>query len=100
MFAVLYEFRVKENQHTAFVDGWRGLTELIYKHEGSLGSRLHHVEQDLYLAYARWPDRDTWENSGNRLPPEADQFAKAMRDACYEIKTKHTMLIESDYLKE
>ena len=29
MFAVLYEFRVKENQHTAFVDGWRGLTELV-----------------------------------------------------------------------
>ncbi len=41
MFAVIYQFNVKENRESEFIGAWKQLTQLIYDYEGSLGSRLH-----------------------------------------------------------
>ncbi len=99
MFAVLYSFKVKIGKDQQFVDSWRGLTKLIYKHEGSLGSRLHKEKEGEYLAYAQWPSKDIWENSGKNMPPEAEQFRVAMRESCLEIKTIHTLSVTDDLLQ-
>lgn len=98
MFAVLYKFSPLPGKTDVFLEGWHGMTKLIRDHEGGLGSRLHRVSDTEYIAYAQWPDRETWENSGEKLPPEAGQFRKMMRESCEEILTMHTMDVVDDLL--
>ena len=99
MFTAIYHFTVKPGQETEFKEGWEGLTKLIYQHEGSLGSRLHHESDQTYIAYAQWPDRETWENAGGQLPPEADVYRKQMKSSCEKIKTIHELEVISDLLQ-
>lgn len=99
MFAVIYTFKVKPEKDLKFIQGWKGLTELIYKHEGSRGSRLHKIEDSHYLAYAYWPDKKTWENSGEKLPKEADQHRDLMRESCESIETKFELDVVEDLLQ-
>ena len=99
MFIAIYSFKVKKNNEENFIKAWEDLTELIYRYEGSLGSRLHRADDNEFIAYAQWPDRETWKNSGDRLPPEADIARKKMREACEEVKTIHELESISDLLK-
>lgn len=99
MFAVIYKFKVRQGQDKKFKESWKALTQLIYKHEGSLGSRLHKSEGQLYIAYAQWPDKETWEKSGSKLPKSADAVRMAMRESCEEIKTEYQLEIADDLLK-
>jgi heme-degrading monooxygenase HmoA len=99
MFTAIYHFTVKPNQEAEFIAGWEGLTKLIYQHEGSLGSRLHHESEQHYVAYAQWPDRKTWEHAGRHLPPEADLYRQQMKAACETISTLHELEVISDLLK-
>lgn len=99
MFAVIYSFTVKENRDSDFVKGWKGLTELIYEFEGSLGSRLHKEAEGKYIAYAQWPTKFIWENAGSKLPNEADVFRKLMKDNCSDIQTIHQLEMVENLLK-
>ena len=62
MFAAIYRFNVKEGMDAQFIDSWGALTRMIYEFEGSLGSRLHKQADGVYIAYAQWPDFNTWNN--------------------------------------
>lgn len=99
MFAVIYRFTIKEGQQEIFEKAWRDLTILIAKHEGSLGSRLHEKSNLEYIAYAQWPDEETWKNSGGNLPLKANEVRKKMRESTLEIETLHTMQVKDDLLK-
>ena len=98
MFAVIYAFETHPGKETEFEQAWKGLTELIYQYENSLGSRLHHESGTRYIAYATWPDRETWKNSGGKLPPEADGFRAQMRSSCSAISTLHELEMKDDLL--
>ncbi len=100
MFCVIYAFHVLPGKEDDFLQAWADMTHLIRKHEGGWGSRLHHEKEGTYLAYAQWPDRETWENSGNKLPPEADEVRTTMRASCEQIETLHTMDMLMDLLSE
>jgi len=100
MFIAIYEFRVISGKEDAFREGWEGLTRLIYENEGSLGSRLHHANDDVWVAYAQWPDRSTWSGAGSNMPQEADRFRTLMREACAEIKTVYELETMDDLLKQ
>jgi heme-degrading monooxygenase HmoA len=99
MFAVIYQFNLKEYRESEFKGSWKQLTQLIYEYEGSLGSRLHKLNDTSYIAYAQWPDRDTWKNSGNNLPDSANRARKSMRDCCTEIATLYELDCTEDLLK-
>ncbi|MFY0644929.1 MAG: antibiotic biosynthesis monooxygenase [Bacteroidia bacterium] len=99
-FAVIYQFNILEDDLEEFISSWENLTELIYKHEGSLGSRLHKKSNTEYLAYARWPSRQHWEQSGSNLPPEAKKYSKQMHEACTKIETLYELDLVSDLLKD
>ncbi len=98
-FAVLYSFRIKPGKDESFTAAWRELTQLIAEHEGGLGSRLHHENEHHYIAYAMWPDRNTWAKSGGNLPASAESFRMQMREACEEIKTLYELPVIEDKLK-
>ena len=78
---------------------WKQLTQLIYEYEGSLGSRLHQKDESRYIAYAHWPDRETWKNSGDKLPDTADLIRKTMKDCCTRIETLYELDCVEDLLK-
>lgn len=79
-----------------FFQAWAEMSKLINEFEGSLGPRLHNEEEGIYLYYAQWTNRATWENSGNKLSNEAEYFRTQMRDSCIEISTLQTLNIRED----
>ena len=62
-----------------------------YKYEGSLGSRLHKLNDQEYIAYAQWPNQNIFDNAGNNLPNEANSIRKKMKEACSSIQTVYKM---------
>ena len=82
-FAVIYRFRVREDREDAFRAGWRRLTEAIREHRGGLGSRLHRADDGTWVAYAQWPDRESWERSREMESADAEA-SRQMADAIEE----------------
>ncbi len=98
MYIVLYSFQVKPNKEKEFIKGWKELTKLIFEFEGSLGSRLHVKSLLNYIAYAQWPDKKTFETSGNRLPAEAEVYRNLMHESCEKIEAIGKMEVIEDLL--
>lgn len=98
MFTPIYHFEVKSGQEKTFIEAWRQLTELIMKYEGALGSRLHRSSDGSFVAYAQWPNRALWENSGSKLPPEAVEWRIQIKDCCDSIRTIHELEVVMDLL--
>ena len=99
MHIVMYLFVVKKNHEKQFVDSWKGLTSLIYKYHGSLGSRLHKKSSFEYIAYAQWPNKDKFEAaSGGELPQEANKHRDLMRLACDKIEVINKFDVVEDLL--
>ena len=90
-FAVLYRFRVRPGSEQPFRAAWAALTHAIRDTHGGLGSRLHHVDGDLWAAYAQWPDRATWETAQGA--PSADPAASAAMGAAM-IESLEPLLLE------
>lgn len=86
MHVVIYSFKVNSHQEKKFINGWEGLTALIYKYEGSLGSRLHKIKPLEYVAYAQWPSKQLFENAGGNLPEKANHYRDVMRSSCSKIE--------------
>ncbi|WP_299547933.1 antibiotic biosynthesis monooxygenase [Seonamhaeicola sp.] len=100
MYIVMYSFKVKPEQEGTFLESWRALTKLIYKYEGSLGSRLHKKESLHYIAYAQWPDKLSFDNSGSELPLEANKYRDLMRSSCEDTKVIHKFEVVEDLLMQ
>jgi heme-degrading monooxygenase HmoA len=98
MFCVLYSFEVLPEKDKEFLVSWRGMTELIRDYEGGLGSRLHKKDDGGHIAYAQWPNKKTWEGSGDKLPESAAKYRKLMRESCTKIETMETMQVTDDLL--
>jgi quinol monooxygenase YgiN len=99
MFIALYRWDVKEGQESRFREGWRRLTEEISSRRGSHGSRLHRAEDGTWVAYAQWPDKQSWEASSGAAAVDVEA-AEMMRES---IKVSHPpvlMEVADDLLKE
>ena len=99
MFTVIYKFKLKENKIQQFEENWSELTKLIYKHQGSLGSRLHKSDRCNYIAYAQWPDKETWESEWNNMPEHSKEISRKMKEACEERETLFELEVVEDLLK-
>lgn len=98
MFVAVYKFNVLVGSQDQFQKAWSELTKLIYQYEGSLGSRLHSAGDGIYIAYAQWPSRSIWENSGSNLPEEGSKWREVMRSVCSKIETIHELEMTEDLL--
>ena len=63
LLTVLYRWKLKAGGEPIFREGWREMTESIYRTRGSLGSRLHRAEDGTWLGYAQWPSEEKWRKS-------------------------------------
>lgn len=99
-FTVIYSFQIHEGKEEQFIQSWKSLTELIYEYRGSLGSRLHKLNESEYIAYAVWPNRETFEDVNRKMPNNTDQVRTAMREACSKIETIYEMDIVEDLIND
>jgi heme-degrading monooxygenase HmoA len=99
-FTMIYSFRVLEGKEQDFINSWAALTNLFYEFAGSYGSRLHKADDQLFIAYAQWPDKETFDVAGDKLPEESNLYRQQLRASCSEIKTEFELgTIVKDLLK-
>lgn len=98
MYIVLYSFVIKPEKEEKFLIAWKELTALIIKYEGGLGSRLHLEKPLNYIAYAQWPNKETFTNAGDKLPETAEKLRNIMRESCETIKVLNKLEVVEDLL--
>ena len=59
MYAVIYRGSIHPELEQKYLALWRQLTEYSISNRGAVGSCLHKTEQGEYIAYTRWPDKQT-----------------------------------------
>lgn len=101
MIGIILEFEVKEGYEDQFLDAWNKTTEIIYQKFGSLGSRLHLEEPNLYVAYAQWPSIEAYESEQHWSEKDLG-VRDAMRATLIGGKPKSVrkLRVVSDRLKE
>ena len=101
MFIVMYEFVVKDGFKEQFLASWASTTQGIYLFKGSLGSRLHRDKNGAFIAYAQWPNEETYRKAASiEMSEEYEIQHKLMRDSLNLESTRiiHEMEVEIDYL--
>ena len=101
MFVAIYRWRVIPGCERQFEEGWRRGTIAIRNELGGWGSRLHRDADGAYIAYAQWPDEETWSRAVAAGMPHSDQEARKMyRDAIAEggFETLYAMPVAVDEL--
>jgi len=102
VFAVIYRWRVIAGREAQFEAGWRAGTEAIAREFGGWGSRLHKAEAGVYVAYAQWPDRATWEKAmESRMRHSNDEARRMYREAIAPdgFETLFAMDVTADLLE-
>ncbi len=98
MFIALYRWKVREGHEKSFLEGWHRRTEEIYRHSGSLGSRLHQAEERLWVAYAQWPDRRTYD-AAQSIPVTDAEARNMFRESIEESYPDIYMDVIDDLLQ-
>jgi heme-degrading monooxygenase HmoA len=103
MFAVIYQFTVKEGREEDFKHAWATVTEAIYRNCGSLGSRLHISTKDplAFIAYAQWPSEEFYDKGfkTDSWTEEEKQAKNEMKEMCCSIETLHRTNMVDDRLR-
>jgi hypothetical protein len=87
MFAVIYRFKLKPENEELFKACWKKVTDYFIEHRGATGSCLHKGQDNLWVAYSRWPDKATRDASwpGNEDPSNA--LPQDIRKAIQKMQT-------------
>ncbi|WP_341901455.1 hypothetical protein [Fluviicola taffensis] len=85
MLTVSYRFKIHPQKSEVFEEAWKEVTQLIYLHCGSLGSRLYKSSENSYFGIAQWPDKRTLEES-NLESFDTDNWRSKMRACCESIE--------------
>lgn len=59
MFAVLYRGYIYPEREQEYQDMWKIVASYFINNRGAIGSVLHRTDAGEYIAYSRWPDRQT-----------------------------------------
>lgn len=100
MFIAVYEFEIKEGTEALFRQAWLGVTQALYQHGGSLGSRLHTSSTpNLLVGYAQWPSREQWEKDKDLNDPNYTNARRDMHNCLLQSKTVYQLEVCDDYLQ-
>jgi hypothetical protein len=91
MFAVIYRWRIIPGHEALFEEGWRAGTERIAAEFGGWGSRLHYAGDQIYIAYAQWPDEATWKKAMETRMRHSDDVARGKYLDAIEAGTFETL---------
>lgn len=102
MFAVIYRWRIVPGLEAQFEEGWKRGTERISEEFGGWGSRLHRAGDGVYIAYAQWPDEETWNKAlESRMRHSDDEARRMYREAIVpgSFETLYAMPVAADLLE-
>ncbi len=99
MHVVIYKFEVIQGREPQFKEIWTKLTQAFLDYAMSLGSRLHEDENGDFIAYAQWPNDETFLKSKSRLPESAKELSSQMKTVCGSISVLHKLDVTMDLLK-
>lgn len=94
MFAVIYRAYLNPGTETVYKKQWNKVANYFVKHRGAIGSCLHKTEEGFWLAYSRWPNKETrdasWpgENKPAEILPDKIKTAIAEIKNCIDQKRK------------
>ena len=84
MFAVIYQGYIKSGREAEYQEAWNTVARYFIEHRGALGSCLHRTADGLWVAYSRWPDKKTRDNS---WPGENAPAAELPAEIRYAVLT-------------
>ncbi len=86
MFAVIYQGYLKPGRENEYQEAWNIVAKYFIEYRGAFGSCLHRTSDGLWVAYSRWPDKKTRDNSwpGENAPSE--ELPLEIRNAILIIK--------------
>ena len=93
---VLYRWRLKSGYEAQFEQAWTEVTKSLIA-KGSLGSRLHHGDNDIWYAYAQWPSAEV-RQTAFESPSSVDDAIERMNDAVAERFPETVLEIAADFL--
>lgn len=96
-FIVIYRWRLHADKEKQFQQVWSRNTPRIIERCGGLGSRLHKAEDGTWLAYAQWPNKETWERSYS-VPDWDPDGGKLMQEAIIERLPRILLNPVADFL--
>jgi len=97
-FAVIDRCRLHPGKEQQFRQAWERGTLLLMTKRGGLGSRLHQAEDGTWVAYAQWPNRETWEQARDLGSVDAE-VSRLMSDAEAEEFSPIFLTPVADHLK-
>ena len=97
MFIAFYRWKLKPGKEEQFRAAWAKVTLAIRKDCGSLGSRLHKVEDGTWAAYAQWPSKELWQ-ACRTIEAETDIARQKMREAIEERLPELHLTVSDDFL--
>ncbi|MBY0359911.1 MAG: antibiotic biosynthesis monooxygenase [Candidatus Obscuribacterales bacterium] len=99
MFCVIYQWRIKEGKEEQFRELWRTVTKSVYEKHGSFGSRLHKSDDGSLIAYAQWPNQESW-TTGTKALSDSLVGTNWQELIVDEGKTLHKLSLLDDLLKQ
>jgi heme-degrading monooxygenase HmoA len=97
MIAILYSWRIKPDKEEQFIESWLQITEFLHNNSGSLGSRLHRGNDNLFYGYAQWKSDEERQNAFQNSAQISDAIEK-MRDSIEETMPEIMLQPIADFL--
>lgn len=101
MFAVIYRGYLLPGREDDYRDAWNVVARFFIERRGALGSSLHRTADGLWVAYSRWPDKETRDGSwpgenepSEELPPEIRQAIFVLKECLDQERAFPEMCME------
>lgn len=83
MFAVIYQGYIKKDRELEYQQAWNRVAKYFVEKRGAIGSCLHRTPDGLWVAYSRWPDKETRDASW----PSGSEAIDHPQEICNAIAT-------------
>ena len=86
MFAVIYRLKLKPGQEKKYIENWNKIASYFIEKRGAIGSCLHQGDDNLWVAYSRWPSKAARDASwpGDDAPNE--ELPSDIREAIQQMQ--------------
>jgi hypothetical protein len=93
MFAVIYRGRVYPEAEEDYQKLWHKIAHYFIEYRGALGSCLHKTVEGDWVAYSRWPDKNTRDAS---WPKEGEEPCETLSQEIQEVILSLKKCIDKD----
>lgn len=86
MFAVIYRAYLNTGLEEDYKKYWHLVATYFIESKGALGSCLHKTEEGIWLAYSRWPNKETRDAAWPGENAPSDTLPKEIKMAIIQLK--------------